>query len=46
MMNGSGIIQLVYDSLNEDDHVSTMIAEFCEDNVDADVIAAVVAYIP
>ena len=45
MMNGSCITELVYITLKEDDNVFITIANFCKENVDAEVITAVVTYI-
>ena len=44
-MNGSSIIELVYIVLNQDENVTTVIAGFCEENVELDVIAAITTYI-
>ena len=44
-MNGSYLIELVYVTMNEEDNVLGIMAQFCEDNVEAEVLAAVVKYI-
>ena len=45
MMNGSCLIDLVYVTLKTDENILNMMGQFCEDNVDADVIDGVVTYI-
>jgi ribosomal protein L12E/L44/L45/RPP1/RPP2 len=45
VMNGSCLIQIVYENLNTEDSVLEVIEKFCEENIDPDVIAKVTKYI-
>ena len=45
VMNGSYLIELVYVTMNEEDNVLGIIAQLCEDSVEAEVLAAVMKYI-